>query len=618
MGAVEHFITRISAVQDNHRDMRQKDMRQKRDELARWLGRTGMKRTRMIKTMALVAGCALPQIVAMPNVMAVSTPLKICLDWSQSGSRDTYTATIPASEASRHPVFQFWTNDGHGWKMVQNYSRKYTYQLPAAQSSDTLVAVYALSESQWHARDYKAAVYAARWANINASVSMSVPSAPNVGTSYTLRASSLFISRPVYQLWVQNPSGQWTAMGGYQKSSKFVWKPLAQGQYHFVIYARDSLLPATKSDEVSASFGTSTDQTATHVLFGSALPYVPAQGSKKLTVTLLNVAGNAVSQYSGPVTLSLSSSHAFSLKTATGTVSSGTVTVDASHGRATFTVVGDGTVGTTGTIKVTAPFASPTVTLKDVSDSSSAQVGYGIFTFAGQRISSAHPLLVTGSVTSSSTPLIPVSLKPVNVYGTPLNAEYTDKAVLSPYEVQSSPSMVTDYYLGHAVHFGGGNFPGEGTQYVMVSSGTQDLPLKFHPAAAGLQILSALPGKASVSAKITTLKSSSGTVLNATASSSGNATVTGVEPHTTYHVTAIPQLYGHSIAPGALVNFSLPNLTVTISSSGSRSTQSMVSVPTWQPTANDWTLTYISGSSANASDTLSLGNASESLTTNRY
>ncbi|MCL4351101.1 MAG: hypothetical protein M1318_00395, partial [Firmicutes bacterium] len=49
--------------------------------------------------------------------------------------------------------------------------------------------------------------------------------------------------------------------------------------------------------------------------------------------------------------------------------------------------------------------------------------------------------------------------------------------------------------------------------------------LQFHPAAPGLQILSALPGQPSVSAEITTLKSSSGTVLNTTASSSGSATV---------------------------------------------------------------------------------------------
>ncbi len=266
---------------------------------------------------------------------------------------------------------------------------------------------------------------------------------------------------------------------------------------------------------------------------------------------------------------------------------------------------------------MTAPFASSVVTLKDVSDSPSVQVGYGIFTSAGQRISSAHPLLITGSVTSSSAPLIPVNLKPVNVYGTPLNAQYTDEANLSPYEPQSSPSMLTNYYQGTAVQFVGG-IRGAGYEYVMVPSGNQDISLQFHPAAPGLQILSALPGQPSVSAEITTLKSSSGTVLNATASSSGSATVTGVEPHTTYQVTAIPQLYGHSIAPGALVNFSLPNPTVTISSSGSRNIQSMVSVPTWHPSANDWTLTYISGSSANASDTLSLGNASASLTTNRY
>lgn len=41
---------------------------------------------------------------------------------------------------------------GHGWKMVQNYSAKWTYQLPASQAG-TLGMVFGLTQGQWRARD---------------------------------------------------------------------------------------------------------------------------------------------------------------------------------------------------------------------------------------------------------------------------------------------------------------------------------------------------------------------------------------------------------------------------------------------------------------------------------
>lgn len=79
----------------------------------------------------------------------------------------------------------------------------------------------------------------------------------------------------------------------------------------------------------------------------------------------------------------------------------------------------------------------------------------------------------------------------------------------------------------------------------------------------------------------------------------------------------MPEANGSPIALNAMVNLSVPNMGIEISSSGPRGTASMVSVPTWNVSKDSWTFRYISGSAANASDTLSFSGL-ESLTTNRY
>lgn len=95
----------------------------------------------------------LPILVTAPAAAAAAASrLQMSLAWSQQSSATTLMATIPGSQANLHPVFQFWTNDGHGWKMVQNYSAKWTYQLPASQAG-TLVMVFGLTQGQWRARD---------------------------------------------------------------------------------------------------------------------------------------------------------------------------------------------------------------------------------------------------------------------------------------------------------------------------------------------------------------------------------------------------------------------------------------------------------------------------------
>ena len=179
-----------------------------------------------------------------------------------------------------------------------------------------------------------------RWDEPNASVSLTTPLSPQIGTSYTLTASATSLPDPVYQLWTELPSGKWVSSGAYQPSTKFSWKPLANGTYHFAVYARDGLLPTYAADEVSIPASVSTAGTARSVLFESALPYVPAGGTKTLTATVLNATNDVDSTYSGPVTLSVKSGAAFTVKGPEGPVSDGTVTVDAKDGRAVFAVTG--------------------------------------------------------------------------------------------------------------------------------------------------------------------------------------------------------------------------------------------------------------------------------------
>lgn len=570
-------------------------------------------RKRIVASIAgLATGLGIPFAIG-PSALAASAPsLGLQLSVDASGSTVAYQAVTSASGSASHPVFQFWTNSGHGWHVAQHYSTNRQFEISSAQAQNTLVLVFALTQAEWKARDYQAAVYAMQVLNMG-QVSMTLPYSPVVGTSYTLTASPYQIQDPVYQLWVQSPTGQWTSTN-YQSSPTFSWKPTSNGNYQFVIFARDGNLPAYPSDEAFQDSSVSTAGTPVSLLFQSALPFVPSGGTKTVTATVLNAADNADTAYSGPVTVSVNAAGAFSVEGASGPVSNGSVTVDAQHGEAAFTLTGGSNIGASGSLTVTQPFKmSSPLSLAVVANSTTDQVGYGLFTASGTRISSTNPLSVPGPVNPYQQPNIPVTLKPVNVDGTPIAATFTDEAQLAPYQRKISPSYPASSYSGTGLTYTG-QFPFSGSEYALVKKGTTSMSLEFSPGTGGLYVLEAIPQKlVAKEAVITGLTSSSGTVLTPVSGSSGNATVTGVQPNTAYQVTAqLVDQYGEPIAEGAYSG----TPSVTISSSAARSTPAMVSVPT-ASAAGQWTFTYVTGSSANAFDMLSLGTGS-TLTTNPY
>lgn len=567
---------------------------------------------------ALLVALALPLVGFGSNlVSASSSPVNYGLELvsSNNGTTVAYQALITDATAATapRPWFQFWDNSGQGWHMVQNYSSRNTFDLSVAQASSTLVMVFALAPTAVQAGNYRQAQWTAAWYGVPpVEVSMTTPPSPAVGASYTISGSESGIPHAVYQLWVKGPSGHWNSSGAYQASANFSWTPSVNGSYEFVLYARDGQLPPYAADEISTTATVSTAGQPTGVLLQSALPLVPSSGTKTVTVSLVNAVGG-LSTYSGPVTVAVQAEGAFAVKGPAGAVSAGNVTVEATNGRAVLDLIGGSTVGASGTLAVTAPFTNPPVTFTVAADSATAQAGYAFFTPSGARISSANPLVVTTPVNPfNRTPEIPVVLKAVNVFGQAIPAAVTDDVYLSPVAYQADPSSLAPGFQGSGVVATGTR--STFAEYVLVTKGTTANNLDFFPAFTGLTVLSAHGAKlVAHGVTITKLQSSAGTVLTPIAGQNGTETVVGVLPNTTYTVTAqVVDQFGEAIAESAFHG----TPTAGIGSSAPRSTASLVSAPT-ATASGQWTFTYVSGSAAGQSDTLTVDNA-PALTTNPF
>ncbi|MCL5013330.1 MAG: hypothetical protein M1493_05000 [Firmicutes bacterium] len=106
--------------------------------------------------------------------------------------------------------------------------------------------------------------------------------------------------------------------------------------------------------------------------------------------------------------------------------------------------------------------------------SKTTRIGYGLFIATGQRISSLHVLSVSHVSSCPLYTLIPVTLKPVNACGTPLQTTYADDAILSPY-----CSAVLSIGRGPPVLPGAGSEQGplqHGRQCTYVKVGEHPLP----------------------------------------------------------------------------------------------------------------------------------------------
>lgn len=159
------------------------------------------------------------------------------------GSGATVTAT--ASDAGGTAEYQFWVHGPNNvWQMVQNYSAKNSFTLSYLGAGSYVVAVYALDQKEIQAGLWHDAFYNDTFINVGSQVSLQLPSVTTVLNLMTIRASSVGLTHPVYQFWVQSPDGHWTASGNYG-SPNFLYTPHHTGGHQVVVYAKDPYAPAT-------------------------------------------------------------------------------------------------------------------------------------------------------------------------------------------------------------------------------------------------------------------------------------------------------------------------------------------------------------------------------------
>ena len=171
---------------------------------------------------------------------------------SQSaGQTITFHAALPTAVSASPPYFQFWM-DGptNGWKMVRNYSAGNSWTLDNAQPGTYIVAVYVLNKDDL-GTSAKAVEYTAV-INVASHVALNVPSQGTVGQALAVSAAASGITHPVYQFWIETPSGQWTQSGPYG-TAQYQFTPQEKGVYTVTVYSKDAQAPANGVDGVTTS-----------------------------------------------------------------------------------------------------------------------------------------------------------------------------------------------------------------------------------------------------------------------------------------------------------------------------------------------------------------------------
>ncbi len=203
-------------------------------------GMTGIMLTLMIEGMGPLAPVAHAQ-----GIPAVES---LTVQESALGTGSVHVSAL-ARDPKGQALYQFWVETRHGWSVAQNYSARSFLSLPADLGS-RVVTVYALDKTAWRHNDWQAAKARTVIINRHSSVKLSSLATGTAGDAVTFQSEAAHLIQPVYQYWVENPQGQWTASGNYQNTPNWAFTPRAAGTYRVVAYAKDLMAPSNATDAV--------------------------------------------------------------------------------------------------------------------------------------------------------------------------------------------------------------------------------------------------------------------------------------------------------------------------------------------------------------------------------
>lgn len=155
-----------------------------------------------------------------------------------------FTATADATDPGGSPLYQFWVHGPNNqWTQVQNYSAKPSFSLSNLSQGSYVIAVFALDAQQVSQKQWSQAYYTSAFVDIGSSLSLTVPTTGLVGDPLLFSAQAIGVTNPVYQFWIELPSGTWVSSGAYG-SPNYIFTPLQPGTYKVAGFAKDPYAPS--------------------------------------------------------------------------------------------------------------------------------------------------------------------------------------------------------------------------------------------------------------------------------------------------------------------------------------------------------------------------------------
>lgn len=169
------------------------------------------------------------------------------------GSSQTFTASC--NDTAGNPYYQFWVigpNTNYVWMAMQDYSPSNTFTMNNLAAGSYTVATYAIDKSDLDRGNWKNAVYGNNTFVLNVGSTVTL-SATYINGTFKLAVTSTNIRTPLYQFWVQDPTGNWFCIQDYSNLTDAVFATTVNGTYNFVVYAVDPNAPRDWTHSVAGS-----------------------------------------------------------------------------------------------------------------------------------------------------------------------------------------------------------------------------------------------------------------------------------------------------------------------------------------------------------------------------
>ena len=191
-----------------------------------------------------------PRIYAASNIPAVPQYSLALVHSGQIGSGNTVQFQVSSVGQTAHDMlYQFWLQTQKGWSMIQDYSPDSVVHVPLSPGS-YIMAVYSLTPSQLKQGQWNQAEVTTSVVNVESQVHLTASGTGTQEQGMTVKASATNLIDPVYQFWIESPTGHWTSSGGYQSLNTFRYVPPMAGTYRVIAYAKDMGAPNNGKDSV--------------------------------------------------------------------------------------------------------------------------------------------------------------------------------------------------------------------------------------------------------------------------------------------------------------------------------------------------------------------------------